>query len=603
VKQLRGRAGTNGRRALAALGALGLVVFHAPAASPAVSLASASSPRINQTPVATQATLAGTSGPIPPSGFIGFDAELNNGPAGGWEATDGDPTSPNFMQSVTSVFPEVLRWPGGTPSNYWNWSAGVPYAGWGWVLKGTTPVDRLEDLKFALTQLAAAGVEMTPIITVNMLTRGGKSEGTKALCLGDPADATSAAAACLKDQLAMLAHASAIGLPVKYVELGNELYKGTTPGNNDYATVFPTGTDYGHTALVWIKKIKAAFPGALVSVVGIDPGAAPGGTGRTGAWNRLLASALAPTQTATPSATSADGETFHSYPSNGLNKVPSSTCTSSNSTAQQCQDTFNLPEGPDASISQAFVANDDVNTRELVQRVPDTKIWLDEYQLGDSASVVRGTWTNGLFDVEQSLLYAADCLPRPVPDSTPCDLQMIAAHNLAYPYKTSLGFSKSFGDIFVNAEGTSGFANYPTVDYDGGSSANPTPTTPRFGLTAMGQAMALLLRGVQGATSEQLVQFSTNPNVGSGAWAFPALTAMTFSTATTTAAVIVNADPSSTYAADVTHLFASPNPVSFVTETGDPRLRIATSSDLATTTGMASGSVGLPPYSITLVTQ
>src|SRR5579871_2063969 len=122
-------------------------------------------------PVATTAALLGTPGSIPPSGFLGLNAELNNGPSAGWEATDGDPSSPSFIQSVTSLYPEVLRWPGGTPSNYWDWRNGVPYAGWGWTLAGVTPVDRLEDLAGALQQLTANGVQSTPIITLNMISR------------------------------------------------------------------------------------------------------------------------------------------------------------------------------------------------------------------------------------------------------------------------------------------------------------------------------------------------------------------------------------------------------------------------------------------------
>ncbi|MBF4160773.1 hypothetical protein [Nocardioides acrostichi] len=70
----------------------------------------------------------------------------------------------------------------------------------------------------------------------------------------------------LGEQLAMLRTARRLGMPVRYVELGNELYT----ADDRYLELYPTGADYARTMNRWIRRIKHAFPGVEIAVCGAD---------------------------------------------------------------------------------------------------------------------------------------------------------------------------------------------------------------------------------------------------------------------------------------------------------------------------------------------
>jgi len=71
----------------------------------------------------------------------------------------------------------------------------------------------------------------------------------------------------LKEQLAMLREAEKLGFEIRYIELGNEMYLDW----DDYVKRFPTPASYGMLAKRWCKRIKKAFPKALVAVIGTAP--------------------------------------------------------------------------------------------------------------------------------------------------------------------------------------------------------------------------------------------------------------------------------------------------------------------------------------------
>ena len=52
-----------------------------------------------------------------------------------------------------------------------------------------------------------------------------------------------------------------MGLPVQFVELGNEFY---LRNPKDYVTKFPTGADYGKMATSWIRAIRDKFPNVKI---------------------------------------------------------------------------------------------------------------------------------------------------------------------------------------------------------------------------------------------------------------------------------------------------------------------------------------------------
>lgn len=66
-------------------------------------------------------------------------------------------------------------------------------------------------------------------------------------------------------------------LPIKYVELGNELYLLRA----DYAHYFPTAKDYGKVVAADVKALHRAFPRVLVAAVG----SADNGSRRAAGWN------------------------------------------------------------------------------------------------------------------------------------------------------------------------------------------------------------------------------------------------------------------------------------------------------------------------------
>jgi len=165
-----------------------------------------------------------------------------------------------FLEMINQLKPGNMRYPGGTIGNYTDWRTGQfmysdvrdpnkgPVYG---TYKGKDHrkikinTYRPEELKRAIDVNGA-----TPIYMVNMLTD------------------------TLGSTLEMLAHCEKIGLPVKYIELGNELYltyfAGGSIENNipgDYASPyhFPTAKSYADECNKWIKAIKKRYPQAEIA--------------------------------------------------------------------------------------------------------------------------------------------------------------------------------------------------------------------------------------------------------------------------------------------------------------------------------------------------
>jgi hypothetical protein len=147
---------------------------------------------------------------------------------------------PVFTQAVTALSPGFIRVQGGTTSQWLDWRTGLfdqsadsPYVG---ANAGRHPILMSDwaDL------LRATGAQ--PVYDVNVVT-------------STPAD-----------QVAMLHAAQGLGMPVKYVELGNELYI----GDKTYKKLYPTGADYAQAMNRWIDVLRAAFPGLRIAVSAAD---------------------------------------------------------------------------------------------------------------------------------------------------------------------------------------------------------------------------------------------------------------------------------------------------------------------------------------------
>lgn len=71
----------------------------------------------------------------------------------------------------------------------------------------------------------------------------------------------------LDDQIAMLEAAQDLGMPVRYVELGNELWD----SRSIYPSIYPSGTDYAKAMNVWIPALRRRFGDIRIAVSGADP--------------------------------------------------------------------------------------------------------------------------------------------------------------------------------------------------------------------------------------------------------------------------------------------------------------------------------------------
>jgi len=276
----------------------------------------------------------------------------------------------------------------------------------------------------------------------------------------------------LASQLAMLRHASALGLPVNFVELGNEFYLGKA----DYLAAFPSGAAYGSVAAAWIAALRAAFPHAAVGVVSDPPpGSGGGGSPRGLTWDAQVFAAL---QSGPGALRAGDGATIHVY-------------TPSGATANR--DSFSLADVPQV-LAQPFVlarAVAEAAARKVKSLPPCVNTWFTEYNLlffGRNGSLppadvpMWGTWADALVLATTTL----QLLPT-VPSAA-----LLTHHELVGP--------ASSGDFFASADA---FA-FP------GSPDKKLPTA-LLGASGAGAAFALLGAATRGCTSTAAVDLPSAP--------------------------------------------------------------------------------------------
>lgn len=150
-------------------------------------------------------------------------------------------TNVALADSVKNLNPTILRYPGGTPGNYWNWSTGWPSAPFSSCYpNGPSPAltVRHNELKIGLDSCQA---EM--LYTLNLLN------------------------STLSNQLQGINYASSLSIPIKYIEFGNEHNLTCDPISS------PT---YASMSKTWADTIKAHYPTSKICLVGGDiPSSAP----------------------------------------------------------------------------------------------------------------------------------------------------------------------------------------------------------------------------------------------------------------------------------------------------------------------------------------
>lgn len=171
--------------------------------------------------------------------------------------------NPVLLQNAAALHPEIIRYPGGTVSKTWQWRSGRTTKRY-----RDTP-HLLKDLH---TMVTATGAQVTFVLNLIHAT--------------------------LEDQLAMLDAAQNMGIPIRYIEMGNEYYlgKGTNIDDSgehgENVLAFPGGRDYALAVNRWVPKIRSRFPEAKIgiSLLGRSVRHYP----RQKEWNRSVITAIRP---------------------------------------------------------------------------------------------------------------------------------------------------------------------------------------------------------------------------------------------------------------------------------------------------------------------
>jgi len=155
-------------------------------------------------------------------------------------------TNQSFIDSVKTLNLEIIRYPGGTESQYFDWQTGrsVPASLWAnGTLFNHSYIGNTPHISYPLSELLFfyQQTNIKPIFCLNLLTK------------------------TLSNQIQMLQTASSLGIPVEYIELGNELYF----TDQDFVNKYPNPIDYVlDVKNNWIPQIRALFPNAKVAVIG-----------------------------------------------------------------------------------------------------------------------------------------------------------------------------------------------------------------------------------------------------------------------------------------------------------------------------------------------
>lgn len=302
-----------------------------------------------------------------PTGFAGFNAPFRKN---AWQAL-----TPELRQATAGLAPGALRVFGGTTANYWNWRKGQFYDRHGVPRALRRANGRMSPIYLSDWAKLVAHAHAVPVFDLNLVT------------------------ARLSNQLAMLRRARELGMPIRWVELGNELYSHATLIDR----VMPTPEAYGRMATRWIRAIKRRFPHARVAAVGLGTSLWWPPRTRRGRWDPGVLSTLR----------GEDGLTFHTYwrtPRGRLTRARLS----------------KVLAAPLRRLSQLRVGG--------LRQLPDgVGAWVTEWNVWHG-SRLRGTWANGLSDAE----YLVGLLGQP-------RVRQEDLHSLIY--------RRPFAALFANTEG------------------------------------------------------------------------------------------------------------------------------------------------------
>jgi hypothetical protein len=389
--------------------------------------------------------------------------------------------NPHLLPAVSSLAPETIRGiDGGTPSNYFNWQTGQAFIAAtdpaiSYIKPGyPTPFYTLRNYVNALKAGNADGIYNINVMSYCPVSNTDPASTSQAAasctqaqaCGPNPSDYTTSCTNTdetwgLDFQIAMLQAAKSMGVPIKYIELGNELYISSNP---DYAYYFPSVQAYINKVNAWIPILKQDFPGVQIAVLG--DGSCQALSAAAVAWNQAIASGVQ----------GEAGITFHTYYANDI--VDGSSVDNASDLAKLLSTSTQHCARVLRHITHNYLPS-------------GVTAWITEWNVTSGGTgIVLGSWAQGLTEAG----YALDLARNP-------QVELTVKHDLVS--------NQVYGSLFASTNG------YVTTAEAGKSIGTPTPlpTTQAFGMTAGGFALSALERSLHGATSTTALHFSANPDI------------------------------------------------------------------------------------------
>lgn len=153
-----------------------------------------------------------------------------------------------MVANIVLLKPKMLRYPGGTVTHSWNWKEGVIET------RNTNSKHLITDIKELALKTNADFVFVLDILNKT-----------------------------LTDQIEMLTEIEKLGVKIKYIELGNELYA----QEDAYEKIFPTGKEYALKVNQWIPELRKKFPNAKIAALLLGRKVKESNT-KMFTWNQLV---------------------------------------------------------------------------------------------------------------------------------------------------------------------------------------------------------------------------------------------------------------------------------------------------------------------------
>ena len=266
-----------------------------------------------------------------PTPLIGFNGQANFC-TGNW-------ANQSWLDSLATLNTALLRFPGGTNANHWDWQTGwyqnaATTPSWVANLTGTC-ISRADEFKIGMN---ACNSKALLVINFQHSNIGYQIQG--------------------------LNYAISKGVPVEKIEMGNEHNIGSSAQQ-----YIPAGT-YASLGKVWADSLKSHYPNSKICMVG----GAIGTT--TAAWHDSIFSKNP----------NIDALSFHLYLTAGNNDNNYFT-----------RRALSMPFGNTTGVNYRY------NTAKFTQTVipSNIEIWATEYNLGEAVSGCpiqhAGTWTHALY--------------------------------------------------------------------------------------------------------------------------------------------------------------------------------------------------------------